>query len=85
MSICFLMNLLINYKSSYFRAKMSFLILLNFGCHELNSIRKNLDVYKLMAEKNSLVPYLKTSAIRKALQLTIQHCIYTRKNEIAEQ
>lgn len=61
---CFLMSLLANHKGLYFRAKTSFLMLLNFGCYKPKSIRRDLDVYKSMAGENLLMLYLRLSAIK---------------------
>lgn len=65
------MNLFANHRCSYFEAKTSFLIPLNFYCHKLKRIERNSDVYKLMARDNSLVPHLRAFAIRRTLQLTM--------------
>lgn len=58
------MSLLANYKGLYFRGKTSFLMLLNFGCYKPESIRRDLDVYKLMAGENLLMLYLRSSAVK---------------------
>lgn len=66
MLACFLMSLLVNHGFSYFGAKTSFLIPLNFGCCKLKPMEKILDIYKLMTGENLLVPYLRAFAIKKS-------------------
>lgn len=63
----FLMSLFANHEFSYFRAKTSFLMPLNFGCCKPKLIGKNSDIYKPITRENLLIPYLKTFAIKKAL------------------
>lgn len=79
MSTCFLMSLVVNYGSSYFKAKTSFLTFLNFGCCKPKPIGRNSDVCKPIVEENSLVLHLKASTIKKASQLAMQHHIYIGK------
>lgn len=68
----FLINLFINYKFFYSKVKINYLIPLSFGYHVLKKlVKKNLDIYKLIVEKNLLVQYLKTFVIKKILLLAI--------------
>lgn len=51
----------------------------NFKCHVLKFVRRNLNAYKEIVEKNLWVPFLKTFARQKPLLLAIQYYISTKK------
>lgn len=72
MLVYFLINLFVNHGFSSFGAKTNFLISSSFDCYKLNEpIEKNSDAYKLIAKKNLLAQYSKTSTIREKLLLVI--------------
>lgn len=75
------MNLLANHRSFFSRIKTHSLMPSNSSYHIVRLMKRNLDVYKLIARKNSLVLYLKTFLIKEALLLAMQY----EQNEIAEQ
>lgn len=43
-------------------------------------VKRNLDTYKLILEKNLLMPLLKIFAKREILLLAMQHYTYRKKN-----
>lgn len=73
------MNLFENHEFSYFEAKKSSLMVLNFGYYKSKLVKRNLDIYKLMAGENSLVPHSTASAMKKTSLLAMQHHICIRK------
>lgn len=72
-------DLLINYKSCYFKRKTSFLILLNFNYYGSKLMERNLDIDKSIAEKNLLILYSKAFIKRKKSLLAIKYYIYIKK------
>lgn len=57
---------------------------LNSSCYVLKSIKKNLDVYKLIIQENSLMLHLRAFIIRKVLLFTKWYHKYTKKIKIVE-
>lgn len=72
-------NLLAKYKYFYFEAKINLLMPLNSNYYKPKLIKRNLDIYKLIARENLLVLYSKISRMRKVLLLTMQYCKYINK------
>lgn len=66
----FTIRLLANHEFSFFKAKITSLMVSNFSYYiSKKLIRKNLDIYKLIAEENLLLQYSKMFVIRKTLLL----------------
>lgn len=73
------MNLYINYRFYFYRAKISSSITSNSSCYMLKLVKKNFNTYKQIAEENLLVLYFKIFIKKKESRLDILHRIYKKK------
>lgn len=76
----FSINLLENYRFSFKKTRIAFLIFSSLSYYmPKRPTKKNTDTYKSMAKKDLLAQYLKTSIKKRALLLAMLHHIYWKK------
>lgn len=76
----FLIGLFENHESFLLEQRQSFEYLQTLATTSWKKpMKKNSDIYKVIAEENLLIQYLKTTVMRETLVLAMWHCIFTKK------